>query len=81
MGRKLDGEWVLLNLKSGVYYGLNETGSLIWDSLAESKNFQEIIDRLQKNFPLGRPKLETDLRHFFKALAKEGLIERDALPA
>jgi len=35
MGKKLGGEWVFLNLESGVYYGLNETGSLIWDELVK----------------------------------------------
>jgi len=79
MARKLDGEWVFLNLESGVYYGLNETGSLIWDQLASQKDYKEILQCLEAEFSIDRPILEKDFNHFLKEIQKEGLARVGSL--
>ena len=81
MGKKLDGEWVFLNLQNGVYYGLNETGSLIWDELKTAKDSETVLNRLQGSFGVNRSALEKDLNKFLRELKKEGLIEIEALPS
>lgn len=81
MGKKLDEEWVFLNLENGRYYGLNETGSLIWDQLASQKDPQAILDHLQQVFQIDRSILEKDLKQFLEALKKEGLAEIESLSA
>ena len=81
MGKKLDGEWVFLNLENGVYYGLNETGSLIWDELTESKDPQRATDRLAATFDIERTLLNKDVKNLLRELKKEGLIKIETLPA
>jgi len=75
MARKLDGEWVFLNLENGQYYGLNETASRIWDELLKHKKPEAVLERLQRAFGAERDVLERDLDKFLRDLSKEGLIE------
>lgn len=42
----LAGEAVILDLKSGVYYGLNDVGARIWNLLQEPRKVDEIRDTL-----------------------------------
>lgn len=81
MGKKLEGEWVFLNLEKGEYYGLNETGSVIWDEIKAGQDPEAILERLEKIFPIERIKLEKDLKAFLEELKEEGLIEIANAPA
>lgn len=75
LGKKLEGEWILLHLERGEYYGLNDTASLIWDELKRGHSFEDAIIRLQEIFSVGRPEIEGDMNHFLKELLEEGLVE------
>lgn len=75
IGKKLDEEWVLLNLGNGVYYGLNETGSLIWDALKSRQDTEAVIDRLQQDFQVERATIRSDLKNFLDQLEREGLVK------
>ena len=74
MGKKLEGEWVFLHLENGRYYGLNETGSLIWDELREKKDPEAAATHLQSVYHLERSQAEKDVWDLLKDLEKEGLI-------
>jgi hypothetical protein len=81
MSKKLEGEWVLLDLESGVYYGLNETGSVIWDGIKGRKDTETILDDLESQFGSNRARLKKDLDQFLGDLKKENLIDvGDSLP-
>jgi len=75
--RELGGEMVLLNLKSGVYYGLNETGTQMWSLLVELKDPGRVVDALEREYAADRAQLEGDLRALLGALRAKGLIELD----
>lgn len=81
MGKKLDGEWVFLNLDNGEYYGLNETGSLVWDKLSEGRSVEEILDRLEETYRVDRTVLEKDVRNLLKELSRGGLLRVEELAA
>lgn len=75
--RELGGEMVLLNLKSGVYYGLNETGTQMWSLLVELKDPGRVVDALEREYAADRAQLEGDLRALLGTLRAKGLIELD----
>ena len=75
LGKKLDGEWVFLNMNNGIYYGLNEMGSLIWDEITARKDVEAVVGSLQSIFAVERSQAERDLKEFLKDLKREGLIE------
>ncbi|MGH9789109.1 MAG: PqqD family protein [Candidatus Acidiferrales bacterium] len=75
--RELGGEMVLLNLKSGVYYGLNETGTQMWTLLVELKDPGRVVEALEREYAASRAQVEGDLRELLGALRAKGLIELD----
>lgn len=60
LDQELDGEIVLLDLKSGVYYGLNEVGSRMWTHLSVLGDLDEVMEILLEEFDIDK---ETILGH------------------
>lgn len=71
---ELLGETVILELRSGVYYGLNETGSLIWQSLQSGKTLLEIQELILAEYDI-EPELCTQyIIKLVGELAAKGLV-------
>lgn len=71
LDQELDGEIVLLDLKSGVYYGLNEVGSRMWTHLSTLSDLDEIMDKLLEEFDIDRATILNhlhDICHQLKSL-------------
>ena len=79
MAKKLEGEWVFLNLENGEYYGLNETGSLVWDTIREKKDPEAAVSRLQETYQLERTRAQKDVANLLKDLEEQGLIRIEKL--
>jgi hypothetical protein len=71
----LHGEVVLLNLKNGVYYGLNEVGAQIWNLIQEPKTVSEVRDALLQIYEVESHRCEQELLAILQKLADEQLIE------
>ncbi|MFO0673951.1 MAG: PqqD family protein [Polyangiaceae bacterium] len=59
--RMFDGEMVLVDLKSGDYYGLNELGARLWDGILAGKTPREIATSLEGSYAVEAPRLLADL--------------------
>jgi hypothetical protein len=68
-------EAAIVNLRNGVYYGLDPVGTRIWSVLREPVTFAEIRDALLSDFEVEPQALESDVRDFLRQLAEQGLIE------
>lgn len=75
--RELDGEMVLLNVKTGIYFGLNETGTRMWMLLMELKEPARVVKALEQEYAASRPQLENDLGALLEELRNKGLVEVD----
>jgi hypothetical protein len=71
----LNEEAVILNLQSGVYYGLDRMGARIWNLLQSPRTVGEIRDLLLQEFDVEPARCEADLLALFSRLQDEGLIE------
>lgn len=71
----LAGEVVILNLKSGVYYGLNEVGAHIWQLIQQPKTVTTIRDTLLQEYEVDSDRCQRDLLGLLHELAAMGLIE------
>ncbi|HEY9729167.1 MAG TPA: lasso peptide biosynthesis PqqD family chaperone [Chroococcales cyanobacterium] len=71
----LAGEAVILNLKSGVYYGLNAVGGRIWQLLQEPRTVAAIRDTLLEEYEVDRDSCDRDLLAVLQELATAELIE------
>ncbi len=74
MSRPVGEETVLLDLASGQYFGLDNVGKLIWESIAEGRNLAETVDRLVAEYDVGEEQARTDVIDFAKKLVDRGLL-------
>ncbi|MBI4703907.1 MAG: PqqD family protein [Deltaproteobacteria bacterium] len=75
LSRILDGEAVLLDLRDGAYYGLNEPGSRIWELLATGMTVGELRARMLAEFDVDEATLRRDLEELLGELTRRGLVD------
>jgi hypothetical protein len=71
----VEGEVVLLNLKSGIYYGLEGVGARIWNLIQSPKVISEIEEVILREYEVNTESCKFDLNNFIQKLRAEGLIE------
>jgi hypothetical protein len=71
----LGGEAVILNLKSGVYHGLNEMGARIWNMIQQPKVVKEVKQMLLEEYEVEPEVCIGDLLRLLDELRTAGLIE------
>jgi len=65
---------ILLDLTRGQVLRLNSTGSLVFEYLRQGQTEAQIVDRLNRDFPVSERILRSDVREFIQALAQKKLI-------
>jgi hypothetical protein len=71
----LSGEAAILNLKSGVYFGLNTVGASIWKLIQEPRTVKEIRDALVEEFDVEPKRCEQDILELLQELSTHELIK------
>ena len=71
----LDSEGVILDLDSGIYYGLEGIGQRIWELLDEPTSQADLVVRLIGEYGVGEDVLSKDVEQFLKQLLENELIE------
>ncbi|MCM3874365.1 MAG: PqqD family protein [Pyrinomonadaceae bacterium] len=66
---------VILDLKSGVYYGLDAVGTYIWGLIQEPKTIDEITNAVLDEYAVEPERCLADLKVLFKDMAERNLIE------
>ena len=57
----LEGEAAVLNLKTGVYYGLDDVGASVWRMLNEPRRVEELVDALLGEYEVDREECQRDV--------------------
>jgi len=70
----LDGESVVLNLDSGVYFTLNMTGTAVWERIDGATSLEEIGRGLWEQFEITVEQAQRDLLELTQTLLDEGLV-------
>ncbi len=68
-------ELVVLNLRDGVYYGLEDVGARIWRLIQEPVTVAAICDVVASEYDVERVSCEADTRALLGELAARGLVE------
>jgi hypothetical protein len=71
--RELEGESVLLNLETGMYYGLDVVGTRAWQLAAADGSLRSVRDRLVEEYDAAPDAIERDLLSLADALVGKGL--------
>lgn len=73
--RDLAGELVLLNLKTGVYFGLDPVGTRMWHLLQEQHSLEKVLRSLVEEYEVTEARCAQNLLHFVTLLREQGLVE------
>ena len=71
---ELQGEAVLLNLKSGVYFGLDPVGTRIWQLFSEHELLSEVARKIVAEYEVAEERCAADLTTLVADLERHELV-------
>lgn len=71
----LGGETVILNLRTGIYHGLDAIGTEIWNLLQNSTTVDNILNTLLQEYDVEPERCERELLALLQKLVDAELIE------
>ena len=77
--RDADETVVLLNLKDGQYYALNEVGGRVWELCDGSRTVNDVVTTLCSEYDAPRETLEADVMEILEELSGADLLVDAAL--
>jgi hypothetical protein len=72
--RELSGETVLLNLVSGVYYGLDAVGTRVWQLLVEGRTIAGVCETMLQEYDVAPDVLQADVVRLVGELRERGIV-------
>lgn len=72
--QEVNGEMVLLDLKSETYFGLDATGTRIWQLISESGNLQSAFDSMLAEYDVEEEQLQREFTDLLVQLSDAGLV-------
>lgn len=70
----IDGEAIIINLDTGAYYSLRETGAAIWQLIEQGATGQAISAELIQRYDSSLPTIEAGLQSLLDELVQDQLI-------
>ena len=72
--RELEGEAVVLSLGSGMYFGLNPTGTRVWSLIETGASVEEIAATISEEFSHPLAEVRADVDEVIGQLLEKGLV-------
>jgi hypothetical protein len=70
----MDGEAILINLVTGMYYSMSDTGAFIWSLVEQGASMGAIAERMTAQFEVQLSRAQADLVELVRVLESEGLV-------
>lgn len=74
LSQEVNGETVILDLKSESYFGLDEVGTRVWQLLQEHGDVQIAFDAMLEEFDVDANTLASDMKNLIDDLIEKDLI-------
>jgi hypothetical protein len=71
---EIEGDLVMMNIESGAYVGLNETGKSIWNLLDTPLSIAEIVSFLIKEYTISQSQCEKEVIVFVEKMMKSEIL-------
>lgn len=72
----LGGEAVLMNVKSGEYFGLPGVGATVWEELAiGGKSVADLVNRVTSEYDIDEASALRDIQNLLAAMREAKLVE------
>jgi|SRR5689334_15637454 hypothetical protein len=72
-GEVIDGEAIIINLATGIYYSMDGVGAEIWALIEAEQPLEEMVAAIVARFDVGRDRAEADVQRVVGQLLAEGL--------
>ena len=72
--QEVEGEVVLLDMKDGKYFSLDDVGSRMWQLLMEHGNPGEVVSAVVSEFDVDEETVRADLDELLARLLEAGLL-------
>jgi len=70
----IDGEAIIINIATGVYYSLEDVGAYVWELLTSGNSVAQSIQAVTQRYQIPTEQAGTDLEDFVSQLIAEDLI-------
>ncbi len=67
---------IILGLRDGLYFELNEVGAKIWGLLQEPRTVESVVNALLEVYDVPRADCEADVLSICEQMLQRGLLER-----
>ncbi len=74
LSKTVNDEEVIVNLNTGTYFGLNPTGTVIWNHLKLGSDPSVILNDLLEQFEASEDELQQDLEQFVAHLQSQNML-------
>jgi hypothetical protein len=74
VGKVLDGEAIMINVASGVYYSMAEAGGDVWELIAAGRSLADIVTALTQRYEVTSAQAESDVLALTSRLLEEKLV-------
>ncbi len=72
--RELEGETIILNSKTGFYFGLDPVGTRIWQIIHDGASADEVKQRLVAEYDVDNDQASSDVDKFITELCEAELL-------
>lgn len=73
---RVEGDFVLMDMKSGKYLGLDPVASAVWESLSEHGELDRAAQAVCESFDVGLERARADIETWIDELENKGLLRR-----
>jgi hypothetical protein len=70
----IDGEAIIINLTNGMYYSMDQAGSLIWTMVAQGCSLQELVSELTRRYDVSTAQAIADAERVVTELLEQKLV-------
>ena len=75
IAREVDGETVLLNLDTGIYFGLDAVGTAIWRAIQEDGHLVHAAAAVERDYDVDPAVARADLLRLIGEIVSKGLLQ------
>jgi|HubBroStandDraft_3_1064219.scaffolds.fasta_scaffold107062_2 hypothetical protein len=73
---RVEGDFVLMDLAAGIYFGLDEVASHIWESLSDHGDAALAAEELCRDYDVSPERARADIDRWVSDLEAKGLVRR-----
>jgi hypothetical protein len=71
----IDGEAILINLSTGLYYSMGKVGGRVWSLIEQNRNCRDIASAIAAEYEIAAATAANDVAELVEQLAAEKLID------